>query len=149
SILKALTAKGYTEPTPIQQKAIPVVLQGNDIFGTAQTGTGKTAAFAIPVLQKLSEAEVNTPGIKALVLAPTRELAQQISDSFTTYGKHLTIKTAIVYGGVPQFKQREQIRRNPEVLIATPGRLLDLMEQGIVRLNNVNMLILDEADRMF
>src|SRR6188474_1071879 len=105
SILKALTAKGYTQPTPIQQQAIPVIMQGSDVFGTAQTGTGKTAAFAIPLLQKISELEVKTPGVKALILAPTRELAQQIRDSFATYGSHLPLKYAIIYGGVAQFPQ--------------------------------------------
>ena len=148
SILKALTGKGYTQPTPIQQQAIPVILQGSDIFGTAQTGTGKTAAFAIPILQKLSETEVKTPGVRALILAPTRELAQQIRDSFAVYGSHLPLKNAIVYGGVPQFSQRDALRKNPDILIATPGRLLDLMEQGIAKINNVQMLVLDEADRM-
>lgn len=146
-LLKALQEKGYDVPTPIQQQAIPVVLEGSDLLGCAQTGTGKTAAFSLPILQILSEKQTDT-GIRTLILAPTRELASQIGESITTYGKHLRLKHAVIFGGVSQHAQVQKIRKGVSIVVATPGRLLDLMEQGIVRLNTLEMLVLDEADRM-
>jgi len=150
SLITALDKMGYTDPTPIQQQAIPHILQGKDIFGCAQTGTGKTAAFALPILQLLdAKKNHNAPRtIKALVLAPTRELALQISESFTSYGKQLQLSHTTVFGGVSQNKQVGDIRRGVDILIATPGRLLDLMNQGFIKLNNVEFFVLDEADRM-
>jgi len=148
-LLESLTNQQYTQPTPIQEQAIPHVLAGKDIFGCAQTGTGKTAAFALPILQLLTLNKTqNNPGIKALVLAPTRELALQISESFLAYGKKLNIKHTVVFGGVSQQGQVNAVRRGVDVLIATPGRLLDLMQQGHIKLNTVEYLVLDEADRM-
>jgi ATP-dependent RNA helicase RhlE len=146
-ILKALIAKGYTEPTPIQLKTIPTLLEGKDMLGCAQTGTGKTAAFAIPVLQLLSQSQTKG-GIRGIVLTPTRELALQVSESFKDYGKNLKLKHTVIFGGVSQNKQAEEVRRGVDIVVATPGRLLDLMNQGIVKLNKVEFLILDEADRM-
>jgi ATP-dependent RNA helicase RhlE len=149
-LLTALDKMGYTTPTPIQQQSIPGILEGRDIFGCAQTGTGKTAAFALPILQLL-DAKKN-PGspkkIQALVLAPTRELALQISDNFKAYSKNLSISHAIIFGGVSQNAQVAMLRRGVDVLIATPGRLMDLMQQGHISLSNVNYFVLDEADRM-
>ena len=150
-ILKAVKEEGYTEPTLIQEKAIPVILDRNDVLGSAQTGTGKTAAFAIPILQHLfnNRQENNKPRkIKALVITPTRELAIQIGDSFSTYGRFTGIRNTVIYGGVKQASQTSSIRNGVDVLIATPGRLLDLMEQGYVRLNDIEYFVLDEADRM-
>lgn len=150
-ILKALKTEGYTAPTPIQQKAIPVILQGRDLFGCAQTGTGKTAAFAIPVLQMLNsekQSQKGTRSIKSLILTPTRELAIQIGDSFTAYGRHTGIRNKVIFGGVPQKPQTDALRNGVDVLVATPGRLLDLMNQGYVHLQHVEMFVLDEADRM-
>ena len=147
-ILQALKEKGYTTPTPIQEKSIPFILEGRDIFGSAQTGTGKTAAFALPILHKLHTTQGQKKGIKALVLAPTRELAQQISDSFRDYGNKLNLKHTVVYGGVSQRTQTDAIRNGVDILIATPGRLLDLMNQGFIRLDSVEFFILDEVDRM-
>ncbi|MDD3120340.1 MAG: DEAD/DEAH box helicase [Candidatus Gracilibacteria bacterium] len=150
-ILKALEKEGYESPTPIQEKAIPHILQGRDVLGSAQTGTGKTAAFAIPTLQILSrEREVsNMPRtIKSLILTPTRELAIQIEESFTAYGKNLGLRHAVVFGGVSQYSQTEKLRKGIDILVATPGRLLDLMNQGFVNLKHVEIFILDEADRM-
>ncbi len=150
-ILKALKAKEYSIPTEIQFESIPILLQGKDILGSAQTGTGKTAAFAIPILQNLHIENKNVTGrrtIKTLVLAPTRELAIQIHDNFLEYGKHLEIKTTVIYGGVPQSKQVRVLRQGVDILVATPGRLLDLVQQGIISLSNVSYLVLDEADRM-
>jgi ATP-dependent RNA helicase RhlE len=150
-ILKALQQQGYTTPTPIQQQAIPVVLEGRDLLGCAQTGTGKTAAFAIPIIQLLHEQQQagnNKPGIKALVLTPTRELAIQIENSFTEYGRHTGLKHTVVFGGVSQFNQVNTLRRGVDVLIATPGRLLDLMQQRVISLQHIQMFVLDEADRM-
>lgn len=149
-ITQALKQKGYVEPTPIQEKAIPHLLKGSDVFGTAQTGTGKTAAFAIPILQKLykQQADRRSAGIRALVLAPTRELAIQISESFSDYSKGLRLKHTVVYGGVSQNPQTDILRKGIDILIATPGRLLDLMNQGFIRLNTIEFFILDEADRM-
>lgn len=149
-LTNALKQKGYEIPTPIQEKAIPVLLQGRDIFGCAQTGTGKTAAFALPILQLLNEKKSlsSKRGIKALVLAPTRELALQISQNFGEYGTNLGLSHAIIYGGVSQFHQVAALKKGVDILIATPGRLLDLMQQGYVHLNTIEFLVLDEADRM-
>jgi ATP-dependent RNA helicase RhlE len=149
-LLRALGDLGYTNPTPIQEQAIPPLLEGKDLFGCAQTGTGKTAAFALPMLQRMSEAGVKgKPGQPpALVLAPTRELAQQILDSFRDYGKYLNLRSAVIYGGVSQRPQEEALRRGVDILVATPGRLLDLMNQGLLNLEQVRYFVLDEADRM-
>ena len=149
TLTEALTKKGYTTPTPIQQQSIPHILEGKDIFGCAQTGTGKTAAFALPILQ-LIHAKGNTPKgvIKALILAPTRELALQISENFHAYGKGTNIRHAVVFGGVSQFAQVNTLKQGVDVLVATPGRLLDLMNQGYIKLNNIEYFVLDEADRM-
>ncbi len=147
-LLRAVRAEGYTTPTPIQQQAIPHVLEGRDLLGIAQTGTGKTAAFALPILQYLAQKPRQHNGIRVLVLAPTRELASQISDSFRVYGKNTHTKAIVIFGGVGQTPQVEALRRNPEVVVAAPGRLLDLMNQGIVRLDKLEVFVLDEADRM-
>lgn len=150
-LLKTLRAEGYEAPTPIQQKAIPLLLKRSDVLGCAQTGTGKTAAFALPVLQLLHLDELykkGPNGIKALVLTPTRELAIQISDSFAAYGKLLKLKHTVIFGGVSQVPQVKAIRDGLDILIATPGRLLDLMNQRLVNLQQVRYLVLDEADRM-
>jgi ATP-dependent RNA helicase RhlE len=148
-ILRAVQEEGYTHPTPIQQQAIPVVLNHRDILGCAQTGTGKTAAFAIPVLQLLSENPTKGQRhIRTLILTPTRELAIQINESFAAYGKHLSLNHAVIYGGVSQLAQTNALRKGLDILIATPGRLLDLMQQGFVHLNKIEIFVLDEADRM-
>ena len=150
-ILKALKAEGYTHPTPIQEQAIPILLQGKDLLGCAQTGTGKTAAFAIPILQSLYLDPPQHQGprkIRALVVTPTRELAIQIGESFTTYGKFTGIKNTVIFGGVKQGAQTQALRRGIDVLIATPGRLLDLMNQGFISLKDVEYSVLDEADHM-
>jgi len=152
ALLRAVQQEGYAEPTPIQAQAIPHVLASRDILGSAQTGTGKTAAFALPILQQLTNNPPRNRGgwrpIRTLVLAPTRELATQIGESFRVYGRHTPIKFATVYGGVSQKPQVEKLRRGVDVLIATPGRLLDLMNQGFVKFNELHILVLDEADRM-
>ena len=152
SILDALEDENYIEPTAIQAQAIPEALKGNDILASAQTGTGKTAAFAIPILQHLTEtSHRNSKGkrkVTTLVVTPTRELAIQISDSFTTYGRYTNIKNTVIYGGVNQTPQKEALRRGVDVLVATPGRLLDLMGQGYISLNDIQYFVLDEADRM-
>jgi ATP-dependent RNA helicase RhlE len=150
-ILRALKAEGYTNPTPIQEQAIPYILQHRDLLGCAQTGTGKTAAFAIPTLQLLFQDKLKhkeQKSIKALILTPTRELAIQISESFTAYGKNTGLKNLVIFGGVSQVPQVDALRRGVDILIATPGRLLDLMNQRYVHLDQIKMLILDEADRM-
>lgn len=150
-ILKAIEEEGYSIPTPIQEQAIPVLFEGHDILGSAQTGTGKTAAFAVPIIQALYENNRTHNGkrqIQALVLAPTRELADQIKDSFRNYSRNLGIKSEVVYGGVSQRSQEVALNRGIDVLIATPGRLLDLMHQGLVNLEFVKYFVLDEADRM-
>lgn len=148
-ILKVLEKEGYNNPTPIQQKAIPELLKGKDLIGCAQTGTGKTAAFAIPLLQHLqNEKNARTKEATALVLAPTRELAQQIGDSLTTYGKNLSIRNTVIFGGVSQVPQIQKLKQGIDILVATPGRLLDLVLQGHVNLNAIKYFILDEADRM-
>ena len=168
-ILNAVKAKNYLVPTPIQEKAIPLVLEGRDVMGCAQTGTGKTAAFALPILQRLGAATRRTskspaPGVavgrvagrrpssrrpvRALVLTPTRELAMQIADSFGTYGRNTTLSHAVIYGGVSQGPQEQALRKGVDILVATPGRLLDLLSQGLVALDTVEIFVLDEADRM-
>ena len=147
-ILRALEKKGYVEPTPIQAKTIPLLLDNKDVIGIAQTGTGKTAAFVVPILQKLHEKTSRATTPKALILAPTRELAVQISESFKAYGTFLRLKQSTVYGGVGLFPQIRELERGVDILIATPGRLLDLMNQGKVDLNKVEFFVLDEADRM-
>lgn len=150
-ILKALKTEGYTTPTPIQEQSIPIVLKRQDLLGCAQTGTGKTAAFAIPILQILHEQKTQekVPGnIHALILTPTRELAIQIDESFAAYGKHTGLKHAVIFGGVSQHQQTNTIRRGVDILIATPGRLLDLVSQKIVHLQHIQLFVLDEADRM-
>jgi ATP-dependent RNA helicase RhlE len=144
----ALTKKGYTIPTPIQEQSIPHILAGKDIFGCAQTGTGKTAAFALPLLQLLSAKKNDSKKIKALILAPTRELAIQISENFSVYSSNLGIKHLTIFGGVSQLNQTRSLKAGVDVLVATPGRLLDLMNQGYINLSSVEYLILDEADRM-
>ncbi len=150
-IIKALEKEGYSNPTPIQERAIPAILSGKDLEGCAQTGTGKTAAFAIPVLQRLVNEKTSgrkSSGIKALVLAPTRELALQISESFTSYGRFTGIRNTVIFGGVSQKPQTDALKKGVDVLIATPGRLLDLMQQNYINLDDIEMFVLDEADRM-
>lgn len=149
-ILKAVESEGYQKPTPIQEKAIPNILKLKDLLGCAQTGTGKTAAFAIPMLQILHmrHLKTNKKAIKALVLTPTRELAIQIQDSFNAYGKNLPVKNTVIFGGVGQQPQVDALRKGVDVLVATPGRLLDLMNQGHISLSEIEIFVLDEADRM-
>ncbi len=146
-ILKALHEKGYSKPTPIQQAAISQIISRKDVIGCAQTGTGKTAAFCIPILQILQKNR-QRKGIKALILTPTRELAAQVCENLDFYGKHLPIRNTLIFGGVSQQKQVQQIRRGVDILVATPGRLLDLMNQSIISLKTLEILVLDEADRM-
>jgi ATP-dependent RNA helicase RhlE len=148
-LLRAIDAEGYSEPTPIQQAAIPPVLAGRDLLGIAQTGTGKTAAFALPILQRLAEnPPVRPRAIRALILTPTRELASQIGESFSAYGRHLRLKNTVIFGGVSQHGQTRALRLSPEILVATPGRLLDLANQRLIDLSSIEILVLDEADRM-
>lgn len=150
-IQKALKTEGYTNATPIQSKAIPPLLEGMDLLGCAQTGTGKTAAFAIPILQGLSNEPKNLRGkrpVKALILAPTRELAIQIGDSFESYGRHLNLRTLVIFGGVSQNPQTQALDKGVDILVATPGRLLDLINQKYVSLSNIKYFVLDEADHM-
>ncbi|MDR3047966.1 MAG: DEAD/DEAH box helicase [Bacteroidales bacterium] len=149
-VLRALAEKGYTKPTPIQEQGIPVVLNNKDLLGCAQTGTGKTAVFAIPIIQHLAQ-QTNfgkKREIKALVLTPTRELAIQISDSFKDYSKHTSVAHGLVFGGVNQQPQTVMLKKGVDVLIATPGRLLDLINQGFIKLNAITHFVLDEADHM-
>lgn len=150
-VLKALRNEGYTHPTPIQEQSIPVILQQRDLLGCAQTGTGKTAAFAIPMLQLLHAGESvqqRSKSIKALVLTPTRELAIQIEESFKAYGKYLALRSLVIFGGVPQKPQTDALRAGVDILIATPGRLLDLINQQYISLRDISIFVLDEADRM-
>jgi superfamily II DNA/RNA helicase len=150
-IARAVRDEGYTQPTPIQQAAIPHVLAKRDLLGLAQTGTGKTAAFALPILQRLAESGRRPSGdrpIAVLVLTPTRELASQIGDSFAAYGRHLGFRHSVIFGGVSQKNQERELRTGIDVLIATPGRLLDLASQRVVHLNKLEIFVLDEADRM-
>lgn len=148
---KALSDEGYAVPTPIQAQAIPLILERRDLIGCAQTGTGKTAAFAVPILQILSaekEYHNSKRTIKSLIVTPTRELAVQISESFNVYGKHTGLKNTVVFGGVSQKAQTLKLRQGVDILIATPGRLLDLINQKYISLNNIKLFVLDEADRM-
>ncbi|CAN0547824.1 unnamed protein product, partial [Ectocarpus sp. 12 AP-2014] len=148
-LLRAVTAQGYTEPTPIQRQAIPVVLEGRDMLASAQTGTGKTAGFTLPMLQRLKDGKRPARRqVRALVLTPTRELAAQVGESVATYGQHLSLRSHIIFGGVGQQPQIDALKAGLDVLIATPGRLLDLHQQGHVDLSTVEILVLDEADRM-
>jgi ATP-dependent RNA helicase RhlE len=147
-ILKAIEEKGYINPTPIQAKAIPVLLAGKDILGCAQTGTGKTAAFAIPIIQQLQADRNLNKSIKALILTPTRELALQISECIDDYARYTQVCHGVIFGGVNQRTQVNMLHKGVDILVATPGRLLDLMNQGYVRLNNIQHFVLDEADRM-
>ena len=148
AILKAVAEAGYTSPSPIQAGAIPPVLAGRDLLGCAQTGTGKTAAFALPILQNLSAQTPQRPCIRALILTPTRELALQIGDSFSAYGKHLKLRHTVIFGGVGQQPQVEALRRGVDILIACPGRLNDLIGQRLINLSGIEIFVLDEADRM-
>lgn len=150
-ILRALSDKNYSEPTSIQEKAIPLIVNKNDVLGTAQTGTGKTAAFSIPIIQFIHETEsknTGRPQIKSLIVTPTRELAIQIDENIQQYGKYTNIKHAVIFGGVKQGQQVEKLKRGVHILVATPGRLLDLINQGFIHLNTVKIFVLDEADRM-
>lgn len=146
-IMKALNEKGYITPTPIQQQAIPVALKNKDILGLAQTGTGKTAAFSIPIIQQLAQ-EKNHHGIKALIITPTRELAIQIDECITEYAKYTRLHNAVIFGGVKQKSQTDELKQGIDILVATPGRLLDLMSQGFIKLDTIRHFVLDEADRM-
>jgi ATP-dependent RNA helicase RhlE len=149
-ILKALTEEGYTTPTPIQEQSIPIILQGTDLLGCAQTGTGKTAAFAIPIIQLLCATPHNDKKrkIRTLIVTPTRELAIQIEESFAAYGRHTNLKSTVIFGGVGQAPQVKALQAGVDILIATPGRLLDLMGQGFISLSGIEFFVLDEADRM-
>ena len=153
AILKAVLEQGYETPTPIQAQAIPAVLAGQDLLAGAQTGTGKTAAFTLPMLHKLTmsrstENKFGVYGVRALVLTPTRELAAQVEESVRTYGKYLQLTSAVIFGGVGMNPQIARIQKGVDILVATPGRLLDLQQQGELDLSTVQMLVLDEADRM-
>ncbi|QKJ28316.1 DEAD/DEAH box helicase [Mucilaginibacter mali] len=150
-ILRALKTEGYTTPTPIQAKSIPIILKQRDLLGCAQTGTGKTAAFSIPILQLLyqdKQQHKEQKTIKTLILTPTRELAIQIDESIAAYGRHTGLKHLVIFGGVSQNPQTDALKRGVDILVATPGRLLDLMNQGFIRLDHLKILVLDEADRM-
>lgn len=149
-LLKSLAEEGYTTPTPIQAEAIPIILNGTDLLGCAQTGTGKTAAFAIPILQRLSQNKTNDKRrkIRSLIITPTRELAIQIQESFEAYGRHTHLTSAVIFGGVSQHSQTLILNKGIDILVATPGRLLDLMNQGFISLKDIEIFVLDEADRM-
>lgn len=152
-IVRAVTERGYNRPTPIQKQAIPVVLSGGDILAGAQTGTGKTASFTLPLLHKLSNHKVqsNTNGfspIRALILTPTRELAAQVQESVRDYGKYLNLNSMVMFGGVSIGPQKQKLKTRVDILVSTPGRLLDHVQQGTVNLSRVEVLVLDEADRM-
>ena len=152
-ILKAIEKLGYSEPTPIQEQAIPILLDGHDLLGSAQTGTGKTAAFTIPILQRIStsnhkQKKKGRRQLKALIISPTRELALQISDNIASYSKFTGAKTVVIFGGVRQHKQTSALRNGADILVATPGRLLDLIGQGYIRLNQIEYFVLDESDQM-
>ncbi|ATN04302.1 DEAD/DEAH box helicase [Chryseobacterium indologenes] len=147
-IAKAIKEQGYTTPTPIQERSIPDILQGRDFLGCAQTGTGKTAAFSIPILQNLSKNKISNNHIKALILTPTRELAIQIEENINAYGKYLPLKQLVIFGGVKQGNQEAALKKGVDILVATPGRLLDFIAQGIISLKNLEIFVLDEADRM-
>ena len=146
-LTQALKEKGYVEPTPIQAKAIPVILSGRDVIGVAQTGTGKTAAFVLPLLERLAAAPAERT-MRALVIAPTRELVAQIEENMRAYGRHLPLRYATIFGGVGEGPQIQALRRGVDLVVATPGRLIDLMEQRHVDFAALQVLVLDEADRM-
>mgnify|MGYP003519935437 FL=1 len=150
AIVQAVHEQGYTTPTPIQEQAIPAVLAGHDLLAGAQTGTGKTAAFSLPILHRLTQGGTQKPagGIRALILSPTRELAAQIEDNLRSYAQHLPVKSTVIFGGVGMKPQIDRIRKGIDILVATPGRLLDLQQQGLLDLSHVEVLVLDEADRM-
>jgi ATP-dependent RNA helicase RhlE len=149
ALLKAISKKGYTTPSPIQQKAIPPILEGKDVLASAQTGTGKTAGFTLPILQTLSQGKhLSHRPIRALILTPTRELAAQILANIKEYGEFLDLRSAVIFGGVNQKPQVAQLRQGIDILVATPGRLIDLQNQGLLTLSKVEILVLDEADRM-
>ena len=149
NILKAIKNEGYDSPTPVQELAIPLLIEGRDVLGVAQTGTGKTAAFALPVLEKLSFGKPQGKrNIRALILSPTRELAAQIDQRFYVYSKYMDVRHKVIFGGVSQKPQVQSLRKGIDVLVATPGRLLDLIQQGYIDLNHVEFFVLDEADRM-
>ncbi len=147
-LLDAVKEAGYEQPTPIQHKTIPTALKGADVLGCAQTGSGKTAAFCLPTLQRIHETSGDDAELRGLILTPTRELAAQIGDSLSTYGKHLELWHTVIFGGVSDKPQIAELRKGVDILVATPGRLLDLMNQGVVSLNSIELFILDEADRM-
>ena len=148
-LLKAIEESGYKEPSPIQAQSIPAVLRGNDLLASAQTGTGKTASFVLPILQKLhNQPRAKSNHIKVLILTPTRELAAQVHESIVQYGSHLSVRSAVVFGGVKISPQMMKLRGGVEILVATPGRLMDLYQQRAIQFGEVNTLILDEADRM-
>ena len=142
-ILRALAELGYEKPSPIQEKAIPPALAGRDVLGCAQTGTGKTCAFAAPILQRLSASRVQGHPLRALILTPTRELALQIQESFEDYGKYLPLRSAVIFGGVGQQPQVDKLKKGVDILVATPGRLLDLQGQGFVDLSRLEIFVLD------
>ena len=145
-VVEGVKAMGYVDPTPIQLRAIPLVLSGKDVIGSAQTGTGKTAAFALPILSKLGQH--SSAGVRALILEPTRELAAQVETSFRDYSRFMDLKTSVVFGGVGYGRQNDELKAGPDIIVATPGRLLDHLEQGTTRLDTIEFLVLDEADRM-
>ena len=148
-ILRAVRLQGYSTPTPVQMKAIPLILQGSDLMASAQTGTGKTAAFTLPLLQRLSMGKIaRSNQVRVLVITPTRELAAQIKDNITQYGQYLDLTSAVVFGGVKINPQMKVLRRGVDILVATPGRLLDLYQQNAVKFDQLETLVLDEADRM-
>jgi ATP-dependent RNA helicase RhlE len=147
-LVRAVLEEEYTVPSPVQTEVIPRALEGRDVLAGAQTGTGKTAAFVLPILQKLALAQPSSGGIRALILTPTRELAAQIADRVAAYGRHLGLRHAVIYGGVSQYRQEVALRGRPDLVVATPGRLLDLMQQRLVHLGDVTHFVLDEADRM-
>src|SRR5271154_2984973 len=144
-ILEGVKAMGYLEPTPIQLRSIPLVLSGRDVIGSAQTGTGKTAAFALPILSRLAP---HAPGPRALILEPTRELAAQVETAVRDYARFTNLRVTVVYGGVGYGKQNDELKAGADIVVATPGRLLDHLEQGTLKLDKVEFLVLDEADRM-
>ncbi|MDB3869623.1 DEAD/DEAH box helicase, partial [Candidatus Thioglobus sp.] len=149
SILEAVKNQGYDTPSPIQEKSIPLILEGKDVMAAAQTGTGKTAGFTLPILQILSKGELTKSNqVRALILTPTRELAAQVQESVRTYGKHLALKSAVVFGGVKINPQMQKLRGGVDILVATPGRLLDLHSQNAVKFDELEIIIFDEADRM-
>ncbi|HPY41713.1 MAG TPA: DEAD/DEAH box helicase, partial [Thiolinea sp.] len=149
ALVRAVEEQGYTQPTPIQAQAIPAILKGSDMMAAAQTGTGKTAGFTLPLLHRLNLGKpVRANRVRALVLTPTRELAAQVQESVQTYGQHLRLNSAVVFGGVKINPQMMRLRRGADVLVATPGRLMDLYEQNAIQFNDLEILVLDEADRM-